>query len=93
MILDRQLTTRNTINFRKQNIFSVKAITTSYDNNIWLFDEQDYKLKKIDDDGKVLIESNDMRVLVDTVPSPVQITDSDEPDCQTQSTSRDTSRE
>jgi hypothetical protein len=77
VILDRLLTARNTINFRKQEIFSVKAITTSYDNNIWLFDEQDFKLKKIDDDGKLLFESNDMRLLVENVPLPLQITDSE----------------
>lgn len=78
VILDRMLASRNTINFRRQNIFSVKAITTSYDNNIWLFDEQDYKLKKISDDGKVLIESTDMRLLVDSVPSPARIIDSED---------------
>lgn len=77
VILDRLLAQRNTINFRKQDIFIVKAITPSYDNNIWLFDEQDFKLKKIDDDGKILLESNDMRMLVDSVPSPAQIIDSD----------------
>lgn len=78
VILDRQLTSRNIINFRKQNIFSVRSVTTSYDNNIWLFDEQDYKLKKIDDEGKVLVESTDMRLLVDSVPSPEKIIDSDD---------------
>lgn len=77
VILDRLLAMRTTINFRKQNIFSVKAIATSYDNNIWLFDEQDSKLKKIDDDGKLLQESTDLRLLVDSVPSPSQIIDSD----------------
>ena len=77
VILDRLLAQRNTLNFRKQDIFIVKAITTSYDNNIWLFDEQDFKLKKMNDEGRVLQESSDMRVLVDTVPSPAQIIDSD----------------
>lgn len=77
IVLDRLLSVRNTINFRKQYIFSVKAIATSYDNNIWLFDEQDYKLKKIDDEGKVLLESNDCRMLFDTVPSPIKIVDQD----------------
>lgn len=57
VVLDRFLTQRNSINFRKQSIFSVKAIATSYDNNIWIFDEQDYKLKKIDETGKLLLES------------------------------------
>jgi len=77
VILDRLLTQRNTINLRKQSIFSVNAIATSYDNNIWVFDEQDYKLKKISEDGEILQESSDMRQLTDSVPSPLQIIDSD----------------
>lgn len=77
LILDRWLSIRNKINFRKQNIFSVTAIATSYDNNIWLYDEQDNKLKKIDDDGRLLLESTDLRLLVDSIPSPSSITDSD----------------
>lgn len=75
VMLDRLLSPRNTINFRQQNIFSVKAIATSYDNNIWLFDEQDYKLKKIDEEGKLLQESTDWRVIMDVAPSPVSIID------------------
>jgi hypothetical protein len=77
VILDRLLTFRNSINFRKANIFSVKTLATSYDNNIWLFDEQDFKLKKIDDDGKLLQESTDWRLLMDAVPSPTQLIDRD----------------
>lgn len=75
VMLDRLLSQRNSINFRQQNIFSVKAIATSYDNNIWLFDEQDYKLKKIDEEGKILQESTDWRVLISAVPSPTTIID------------------
>lgn len=76
VVLDRFLTQRNSINFRKQGIFSVNAISTSYDNNIWLFDEQDNKLKKIDETGKMLLESPDMRQQLDTIPSPQYIIDS-----------------
>jgi len=75
VVLDRFLNIRNTINFRKKNIFSVQSITTSYDNNIWFFDDQDYKLKKIDEEGKLLQETTDFRMLFDSVPSPIQITD------------------
>ena len=75
VIIDRLLTLRNTINLRKGNIFSVKALATSYDNNIWLFDEQDLKLKKINEDGKVLMESTDWRLILDSVPSPVRLID------------------
>ncbi len=77
VILDRMLNIRNTINFRKQNIFLVKTIASSYDNNIWLFDEADYKLKKIDKEGDQLQETTGWRILFDTVPSPTQLIDRD----------------
>ena len=75
VVLDRFLEIRNTINFRKQNIFLVNSIASSYDNNIWLFDEEDYKLKKIDEEGKVLQETTGWRILFDSMPSPTQIID------------------
>jgi hypothetical protein len=77
VILDRFLAFRNSINFRNQSIFKVKAIATSYDNSIWLFDEQDFKLKKIKDDGKVLSETNDWRQIFDIAPNPIEIIDRD----------------
>jgi hypothetical protein len=77
VVLDRFLNIRNTINLRKKNIFNVKAITSSYDNNIWVFDEGDGKLKKIDDNGDVLLETVDLRIALDTVPSPSDIIDRD----------------
>jgi hypothetical protein len=75
--LDRLLSVLNTVNLRTQNIFSVKAVATSYDNNIWLFDEGDRELKKIDDNGNVLLTTVDFSLLFDSVPSPTQIIDRD----------------
>jgi hypothetical protein len=77
VLLDKYLNVLTNINLRNQNIFRVKAVTTSYDNNIWLFDEQDYKLKKIDDNGKGLFETVDFRLLFDSVPTPQKIIDYD----------------
>ena len=77
VILDRFLNMRNTIDLRKRNIFQVKAIGQSYDNGIWIYDEQDAKLKKLNDDGEILSESADFRLFMETVPSPVQIIDED----------------
>jgi hypothetical protein len=77
VVLDRFLNPRNTINLRRQNIFNVKAIAASYDNNIWIFDEGDGKIKKIDDNGDVLQETVDLRMVLDTIPSPAVITDRD----------------
>jgi len=75
VVLDRFLTVRNTINFRKQNIFYVNNVTLSYDNYIWIFDEEDFKLKKIDEEGKLLQATTDWRLLFDSVPAPVKIVD------------------
>lgn len=77
VLLDKYLNVTATINLRRQNIFRVQAVTSSYDNNIWLFDEQDNKLKKIDDNGKVLSETVDFRLLFDSVPDPKKIIDRD----------------
>lgn len=77
VLLDKYLNVVTSINLRKQNIFRVHAVTSSYDNNIWLYDEQDNKLKKIDDNGNVLSETVDFRLLFDPVPEPVKIIDRD----------------
>ncbi|MEO8721144.1 MAG: hypothetical protein ABI372_08565 [Ginsengibacter sp.] len=75
VLLDKYLNMVTSINLRQQNIFKVHAVASSYDNNIWLFDEQDSKLKKIDDNGIVLSETVDFRLLFDSVPDPIKIVD------------------
>ena len=75
LMLDRQLNNRNSIDLRQQNLFQVKAIAQSYDNNIWLFDEVDSKLKKIDENGNILLETPDFRILFDDAFTPQTIID------------------
>ena len=77
VVLDRLLNIRNTIDLRKHNIFQVKAIGQSYDNNIWLFDEMENKLKKIDEEGKLIQETPDFRLLLGHSFSPLSIFDQD----------------
>ena len=75
VVLDRYLNIRNSIDLRKNNILQVKAIGQSYDNKIWLYDELENKLKKIDEDGKLLLETPDFRLLLGQAPSPLKIFD------------------
>ncbi len=77
VVLDRLLNARAVIDLRKQNILQVTAVTSSYDNNIWLYDELDNKFKKIDENGNVLLESNDFRQVFDIVPIPTNMYDRD----------------
>jgi hypothetical protein len=75
VMLDRYLNVVNTIDLRTENIFQAKAIGQSYDNKIWVYDELENKLKKIDEDGKLLLETPDFRLLLGQSPSPVKIFD------------------
>jgi hypothetical protein len=75
VVLDRFLNVRNTIDLRKQNIFQAKAIGQSYDNKIWVYDELENKLKKLDEDGKLMQETPDFRLLLGQSVSPVRIFD------------------
>jgi hypothetical protein len=75
VMLDRFLNSRNTIDLRKQNILQAKAIGQSYDNKIWVYDELENKLKKIDEDGKLMQETSDFRLLLGLAPSPIKIFD------------------
>lgn len=75
VVLDRFLNTRATIDLRKQQLFQVNAIGQSYDNNIWVYDELESKLKRIGEDGRVLDQSTDFRLIVDSAPSPQFIVD------------------
>jgi hypothetical protein len=75
VILDRLLNERAIIDLRKQNLLQVRAIGQSYDNNIWIYDELEARLKKIGDDGRLIDQSNDFRQIFDSTPSPQIIID------------------
>lgn len=77
VILDRLLNVRTAIDLRRQNMFQVKSVALSYDSKIWVYDEMDSKLKKIDDDGRVLLETPDFRQLFGDAPMPVRLFDQD----------------
>ena len=73
--LDRLLNPRTTLNLRKMNHFRVNGICTSYDNNIWIYDEQLCRILKMDEEGNIRTESADLRNLIDKALSNVRIFD------------------
>lgn len=75
VILDRQLTARTDIELRRKAILQPGAAGSSYDNNIWLFDEYDNKLKKINEEGTLLLETPDLRTVFGFALQPQQIID------------------
>lgn len=75
VMLDRFLNAVNTVDLRKQGILQAGAVGQSYDNKIWIYDEFEAKLKKADEDGKLLQETADFRLLLSQTLSPVKIAD------------------
>lgn len=73
VVLDRFLASRITIDLRKYNILQPSAIGLSYDNNIWVFDQYDNKLKKLDEGGNILLETSDFRQLFNQSLAPTKI--------------------
>lgn len=77
VMLDRFLNQVNIIDLRKQNIFQARAVGQSFDNKVWVYDEVENKLKKVDEEGKLMQETPDFRQLFNSAPSPQKIFDQD----------------
>jgi hypothetical protein len=75
VMLDRFLNAVNSVDLRKSGIFQAKTIGQSYDNKIWVYDEFEARLKKIDEDGTLLQETPDFRLLLGQAITPVKISD------------------
>lgn len=73
IVLDRLMQIINKIDLRKKQLFQVQAVAQSYDNRIWIFDEQDYKIKKLDLDGSILFETSDLRLVLGETMQPSSI--------------------
>jgi len=73
--LDRFLNMINVIDLRKQNILQAKAVGLAYDNNVWVYDQLDARLKRMADDGSLVDQSTDFRQLFDVAPDPAVIRD------------------
>ncbi len=77
VVLDRFLNQLHTVDLRKAGVFQAKAVGLSYDNHLWVYDEQAAKLKKIDDEGKLVMETTDLRQVLTVMPSPDRLVDRD----------------
>lgn len=75
VMLDRFLNVVNVVDLRKQGILQAKAIGQSNDNKIWVYDEAEAKLKKLDESGKLLLETPDIRLLTGQAAVPSRIFD------------------
>ncbi len=75
VVLDRFLNAVNVVDLRRLKIFQARAIGQSYDNKIWVYDDLENKLKKVDENGKLETETVDLRQVLGQSISPLKIFD------------------
>ena len=66
VVLDRTLTENGSFNLFDLNLLQVNAVGTASDNGIWLYDPLNFKLKKINQRGDVIVQSADMSLTLNT---------------------------
>jgi hypothetical protein len=71
IILDQLLTRRYMTDLRKKGFPQSGAVCNSYDNKIWIYDNLNFKVVKLDEDLNLLNESADLRTLTEEAPEPV----------------------
>lgn len=70
VILDRFLAPLNTYTFFDFGYQNISAVASSADGRIWFYDNVDFKLKKIEESGKILRESQQLNVVLEQTPNP-----------------------
>ena len=70
IVLDRTLSEVATLNLFDLGYVQVQALGLSSDNQIWVYDEQRFRLSKISPDGQVQQESSDLSLQLEHPPRP-----------------------
>ncbi len=71
--LDRTLSPTSTYSLNDLGILQTSAIGIGSDNNLWVYDEIAFRLRKYDGQGQVLVESQDFGVLFTDLIQPISL--------------------
>lgn len=70
MLLDNMLAPKNELDLKKLRIYTAPAVGMSADGRLWVYDYNQARLRKINDQLEQDSESNDLRMEADAVPRP-----------------------
>jgi len=68
--LDKYLTQLTVYNFFDLGYQNISAVAMSSDGLLWFYDNTDFKLKKIDETGTIILQSQPLNTAMDAVPNP-----------------------
>ncbi len=77
IILDRMLSLKTEIDLKQLRIFQVAAVGMAMDGNIWVYDNNNVQLLKIDEQMNILNRSDDLRSAIQAFPEPVSLEESE----------------
>lgn len=60
LILDRTLNQSTQLNLFDLNILQANAVSMASDNNVWVFDDYNFQLKKINRQGEIILQSDNL---------------------------------
>jgi hypothetical protein len=70
VLLDRMLAPKNELNLRKLNQLNSHVLATSAEGNLWVYDQFNATLNKLDMELNVMIQGNDLRQQLSELPKP-----------------------
>lgn len=65
IFLDNTLSEIGRVDIEYNFPYDVRAIGSSRDDKLWIYDATDYRLKKVDNDGSILLQSNPMETFLE----------------------------
>jgi hypothetical protein len=68
--LDKFLAPLTTVNFFDLGYQNISAVGISSDGLLWFYDNTDFKLKKIDPNGNITLQSQPLNIVVSITPNP-----------------------
>lgn len=71
--LDRTMNETAVLELFTAGIFNATAIGLATDNNIWVYDQAAFRLKKVGQNGEVLVQSDNLSALLDAPPKAAQL--------------------
>jgi hypothetical protein len=77
ILLDRMLSPKNELNLRKLNLLNSTVVAVSAEGNLWVYDQFNATLNKLDMELNYMIRGNDLRQQLSELPKPESMVERD----------------